>query len=481
MSLFDLFSRKKTCDLLVNVEGKVVEKYRYFQDFLTHNRNALNAIAELEQTYYSGSSFSMGSARKRYDDLLASTHNLIDALNGISKGKYAALSDVCDRINQESAPLFNAGISTSTGEMVLAFESLRPEMVKIAGSKATNLATAGNALGLGIPPGFVITAHAFERFLEESGLAQPIQEMLADITTDMTPEMAEKCQAIQDRVLQAGIPESLSDEILGHYAALEAKTFKNVRIAMRSSAVGEDTEASFAGQYITELNVTRENILHAYKSVVASKYSPRAILYRLRYGLDDRETPMCVAGIVMIDAKSSGVLYTVDPSRPESSILKISAIWGLGEHLVSGEASPDVFFVDRSTGRVLERDIRRKEMQLVNLDTGGVFLKKTPEDEQALPSIDDSTVGTLVRCGLELEKYFKGPQDVEWALDGKNNLFILQSRPLGFVAGKTAAENIAADFSRSPDSVVRGQNRFNRHSRGQGFYCRSRQPEPNSR
>ena len=96
----------------------------------------------------------MGSAKKRYDDLLASTHNLIDALNGISKGKYAALSDVCDRINQESAPLFNAGISTSTGEMVLAFESLRPEMVKIAGSKATNLAIVGKRVGACHPPRF---------------------------------------------------------------------------------------------------------------------------------------------------------------------------------------------------------------------------------------------------------------------------------------------------------------------------------------
>ena len=80
MSLMDLFSRNKTCDLLVNVDGKVVEKYRHFKDFLTHNRDALNAIAELEQTYYGGSSFSIGSARKRYDDLLASTHKLIDAL-----------------------------------------------------------------------------------------------------------------------------------------------------------------------------------------------------------------------------------------------------------------------------------------------------------------------------------------------------------------------------------------------------------------
>jgi pyruvate,water dikinase len=437
MSLFDLFSSKKTCDLLVNVDGKVVEKYRHFQDFLSHNRDALNAIAQMEQTYYGGSSFSMGSAKKRYDDLLASTHNLIDALNGISKGKYAALSDVCDRINQESAPFFNAGVSTSTGEMVLAFESLRPDMVKIAGSKATNLATVGSALGLAIPPGFVITAHAFERLLEESGLAASIQEKLADITTDMTPEMEIKCQVIQDSILQASVSELLSNEIFEHYAALEAKTHKNVRIAMRSSAVGEDTEASFAGQYITELNVTRKNILHAYKSVVASKYSPRAILYRLRYGLDDRETPMCVAGIMMIDSKSSGVLYTVDPSRPESSVLKISALWGLGEYLVSGEASPDVFFVDISTGKILERDIRRKEMQLVNLDTGGVLLKEVPEAEQALPSIDDSTVDALVRSGLALETYFKEPQDVEWAVDQSGKLFLLQSRPLGFVTATT--------------------------------------------
>jgi pyruvate,water dikinase len=457
MSLVDLFRDKKTCDLLANVDGKVVEKYRHFKDFLTHNRDALNAIAELEQTYYGGSSFSMGSARKRYDDLLASIHKLIDALNGISKGKYAALSDVCERINQKSVPLFNAGVSTSTGEMVLAFESLHPDMVKIAGSKATNLATVGNALGLSIPPGFVITTHAFERFLEESGLAQPTQELLADITTDMTPEMVEKCQQIQDRVLQSVIPESLSDEILRHYAVLEATTHKNMRIAMRSSAVGEDTEASFAGQYITELNVKRENILHAYKSVVASKYSPRAILYRLRYGLDDRETPMCVAGIMMIDSKSSGVLYTVDPSRPESSILKISAIWGLGEHLVSGEASPDVFFVDRSTGRILERDIRRKEMQLVNLDTGGVLLKKIPEADQALPSIDDSIVDALVRSGLTLEKYFKGPQDVEWALDSQNNLYILQTRPLGLVAATTTVNIQTQIFSDYPILLSEGK------------------------
>jgi pyruvate,water dikinase len=442
MPLIDLFLSKKTCDLLVNVDGKVVEKYRHFKDFLTHNRDALNAIAELEQTYYGGSSFSMGSARKRYDELLASTHKLIDALNGISKEKYSDLSVVCNRINQETALLFSDNVSTSTGEMVLAFASLRPEMVKIVGAKATNLATAGNALGLAVPPGFVITAHAFEQFIEKSGLASFIQETLADMTTDMTPEMEKKIQALQDSVLNAKVPESISDEIFRHYAALEAKTRKNVRIAMRSSAVGEDTEASFAGQYITELNVTRENILYAYKSVVASKYSARAILYRLRHGLDDRETPMCVAGIAMVDSRASGVMYTVDPSEPESSMIKISAIWGLGEHLVSGEVSPDTFYVNQKTKEIRGRDITRKQQKLSSLETGGTRLEEVPENEKEQASIDEATVRTLADYGLMLQEHFKCPQDVEWAVDQNGKLIILQSRPLGLVTATTAAANL---------------------------------------
>ena len=473
MPLIDLFLSKKTCDLLVNVDGKVVEKYRHFKDFLTHNRDALNAIAELEQTYYGGSSFSMGSARKRYDELLASTHKLIDALNGISKEKYSDLSGVCNRINQEAALLFSDTVSTSTGEMVLAFAALRPEMVRIAGAKATNLATANNALGLAVPPGFVITAHAFEQFLEESGLAAIIQETLADITTDMTPEMGKKIKALQDSVLKATVPESISDDIFRHYAALEAKTRKNVRIAMRSSAVGEDTEASFAGQYITELNVTRENILHAYKSVVASKYSARAILYRLRHGLDDRETPMCVAGIVMVDSRASGVMYTVDPSEPESSMIKISAIWGLGEHLVSGEVSPDTFYVNQKTKEITGRDITRKQQKLSSLETGGTRLEEVPENEKEQASIDEATVLTLADYGLMLQEHFKCPQDVEWAVDQNAKLIILQSRPLGLMmATTTAANQIPQVFPDFPILISEGQTASTGTAAGRVFIAR---------
>ena len=187
----------------------------------------------------------------------------------------------------------------------------------MAGAKATNLALIQKFLGAPVPPGFVITARATHLFFQETGLAGPVGERLARLSPEAPELLDEASRAIRDLVLEAEVPAALAAEILQAYQDLEAKTHPNVRLAMRSSAVGEDSEASFAGQYETVLNVTADNLLAAYKKVLASKYSPRAIAYRLRYGLEDWDTLMCVAGIMMVEARASGVLYTVDPARPD--------------------------------------------------------------------------------------------------------------------------------------------------------------------
>jgi len=135
MPLRDLFSRKKTCDLLVNVEGRVVERYKHFKDFLHQNRDSLNLIARLEQTYHSGSPFGMGSVKRAYDELMHSTRGLIEALNGIARGKYRELAAVCDRIDQEVARIFNPAPSAPAGDLVLPLEVVRPDMVSVAGER----------------------------------------------------------------------------------------------------------------------------------------------------------------------------------------------------------------------------------------------------------------------------------------------------------------------------------------------------------
>lgn len=457
MPILDLFTRKRVCQLLVNQQGEITAKYNHFMDFLAENRTAMGIVSELEHLYYEGGPFTMAAVASRYQELLAAVQALTVALNALSQGKYKKLSRAIDRIDLGIAAIFAPRCLLPAGELVLPLEALGPEMVRMAGAKATNLALIQKFLGAPVPPGFVITARATHLFFQETGLAGPVGERLARLSLEAPELLDEASRAIRDLVLAAEVPASVAAEILQAYQDLEARTFPNVRLAMRSSAVGEDSEASFAGQYETVLNVTYDNLLAAYKMVLASKYSPRAIAYRLRYGLEDWDTLMCVAGIMMVEARASGVLYTVDPARPDANRLKVSAIWGLGEHLVSGEAAADEFYLDKQTVTISQRLIGRKTQRLVNLEGGGTRLAEVPAGEQDQPCLDDETVLALARYGLRLEEYFQGPQDVEWAVDRQGRLYLLQSRPLGLIQTRAEKGVIPQDFPEHPVLLAGGQ------------------------
>ena len=447
MPLFDLFKREKSCRMLTHLSGPLVEKYQHFRAFLCFNRDALNLMAELEQTYYAGTLFTEKAIRAKIQELVETTHRLTETLNKAAQDKYRQLTVVCGTVGQDVQSIFTVAPPAEDGELTVSFEALTQDMLSIAGAKATHLATMGNTLGLRVPHGFVVTAQAFRRFLRESGLKAPIAARLEQIEADSLTELEKASEEIRKLIRETPLPDFLTEAIIGAYRDLEAKTRPGVRIAMRSSAVGEDSEASFAGQYISELNVTRANILDAYKAVVASKYSPRAMLYRLQFGFTDEDTPMCVAGVEMIEAEASGVLYTLDPARPASGEMKISAILGLGEHLVSGESSPDDYFVNRDTFETVRRDIRPKISRLVAETGGGVHLENIPEQEGLSPSIDEATASNLARHGRVLEDHFQGPQDVEWAMDRTHRLYLLQARPLAVVKDDGEEAGLAAALS----------------------------------
>jgi pyruvate,water dikinase len=457
VKILNLFSTSKACRLLVNLDGEVVEKYRYFQEFLGHNYLSLQRLAELEQIYFSGMPFNMREVEERTQELLTSTRRLVRALDGMGGGRYGTLLGVVDRLASEITPLYYPAPHCLTGPLVLPLDSLDAASYREAGGKATNLALMARRAGLPIPPGFVVTAMGFARFLEEAKLKRVIEIMLATLDPNDLEEVETGSQEIRQMIMEARLVPVLADTILAAYAALEARTVKGLHIAMRSSAVGEDSEASFAGLYDTRLNVTKDEILQAYKEVVASKYSARAILYRLRYGLDDQDTPMCVAGIVMVDSQASGVLYTVDPARPTSGLLKISAVLGQGEYLVSGETSPDGYFVDRKTLAIVDRRIGSKSQRLVTRPTGGLYLEEIPAAERNLPAISDDVIRTLTQGGLKLERYFQGPQDVEWAVDQGGRLFFLQSRPLALTHTKSRQQTVTKEFSGHPLLLTGGK------------------------
>jgi pyruvate,water dikinase len=457
VKILDLFSTNKACRLLVNLDGELVEKYRYFKEFLGHNYVALQRLAELEQIYFTGAPFNMREVEERAQDLLTSTRRLAEALVRMGDGRDGSLVGVVDRLAQEIAPLYYPPPHCLVGPLVLPLESLSAASYGEAGGKATNLALMARGAGLPIPPGFVVTAMGFGRFLEEARLLRVIETILASLDPNDQEEVETGSHEIQAMILEAAVPQVLADQVLAAYEALEARTIREVRIAMRSSAVGEDSEASFAGQYVTRLNVTKNEIIPAYKEVVASKYAARAILYRLRYGLDDRETPMCVAGITMVDSQASGVLYTVDPARSESGVLKISAVLGQGEYLVSGETSPDGFFVNRQTLKVVDRRLGSKAKRLVTRPDGGLNLEETPVEERDLPAISDEIIHILAQGGLKLERYFQGPQDIEWAVDQEGRLYFLQSRPLGLIQTKSQQMTTPREIPGHPLLLVGGK------------------------
>ncbi len=432
MKLMELFSKKDKCIFLKHLQEGQVEKYSFFRMLLGHNYRALNTIAELEQMYFSGKSFSLSNAMIKYQELSEAVIGIIHNMEKLSDIRFPALIERLQQIDEVILELLNPHFTHSSKALVIPFENITAEMSNMVGSKALNLALIKNTVGMPVPPGFVVTSYAFQNFLEGSGLARYIDETLGRIQSpDSVDAIAESGKKIKDMIMHSSLPSELSDAILKAYTSIEEQTYKGVYIAVRSSSIGEDTEASFAGQYSTVLNVSRENILEAYKKVLASKYSARAVAYRRTYGLDDRETPMCVIGLAMVNPISSGVLYTSGTARGESHMLKVSSIYGLGELLVSGDTIPDVFIIDKKSDSILEKHINRKQYQLINLPEGGTRREEISEDKQQSQSISDDTAFKLSSFGKSLEQFFGTPQDIEWALDKDGTLYVLQSRPLG--------------------------------------------------
>ncbi len=445
--LREIFSRENVHAPRKAAAGDVAAKYRSFRHLLRHNKTALTAIADMEQLYYSGKPFS-ATMRIKYEELLEAVTGILYAYGVLSGCDIDVLSEKLVALDQGLFHYFNPYCDSADRSFILPFESITPDMNKIVGGKAANLAAIHNLMGIPVPPAFSITAHAFEYFVRHNGLLKYLKEEFVWISSGSIADIEKAGDRLRSVFLDAEVPPLLAKEILGAYEMLEKATHAGVRIAMRSSAVGEDAEASFAGQYETVLNVIEGGILNAYKRVIASKYSVQAITYRRQHGLFDRVTPMGVIGIVMIDSKASGVLYSADPLSPHSHTLRLNSLWGVGEHLVDGSASPDIFVIGREKRNILDRHIAAKTSRLVSLESGGVRVEGVGADEAAVPSLDDAQVITLADWGLRLEEFFSSPQDVEWALDAHGSLYILQSRRLHLP--DMAAEGQGHDFIDCP-------------------------------
>jgi pyruvate,water dikinase len=314
-------------------------------------------------------------------------------------------------------------------KFILWFSEIDKNDLALVGGKGANLGEMYN-LGIPVPPGFVVTAQAYSHFIKTNHLKEKIRELVSHTNKNQPESYTAVSEKIKKLMLSAPIPKEISHEAMKAYAKL-GNHFKNPLVAVRSSATAEDLPtASFAGQQRTFLNVEGEaNLVEAIRECWASLFEPRAIFYREEKGFDHFRVNLAIPVQKMVQSAVSGIMFTCDPVTGEKNRIIIDAIYGLGDLIVQGEVTPDHFVVDKNDFKILQKIVSKQPIQLIkkNRET-----KKFPVPEalQSKPKLTDAEVIKLAKIGDKLHKHYFFPQDAEFALDKKRQIFLVQTRPV---------------------------------------------------
>ena len=307
--------------------------------------------------------------------------------------------------------------------MILDFNEIKKEDVLVAGGKGANLGEMTSAK-INVPSGFVITADAYRDFLKVNGIDILIENGIKK-SVDDERKLLNEAEYFRGKIKSGKFPERLENAIREKYFNLG----NNTRVAVRSSATAEDLpDASFAGQQETYLNVQGfESVLNAVRNCYASLWGNRAVSYRFYQGYDQTSVSIAVVIQEMIESEKSGVLFTVNPVNKKENEMQINASFGLGESVVSGRVTADSYIVDKS-GKIAQVNIGSKETQIIYGDKETVEVAVS-SDKRKTRALNDREILELMKCGLEIEKHYRIPMDIEWAI--KNDIvYILQARAI---------------------------------------------------
>lgn len=356
-------------------------------------------------------------------------------------------------------------------DLVIWFEDLRKDDVPIVGGKNANLGELINA-GIPVPPGFAVTAYAYKKFIEETGISEKIYRLIKESVTNLDDpkqyELASK--KIRELIESTAVPKQLEKAIKSAYRELCRKLNSNddVFVAVRSSATAEDLpDASFAGQQETYLNVRGEDeVLEKVVMCWSSLFTPRAIFYRTQKGFAHEKVLISVGVQKMVNAKAAGVMFTINPVSGDPEQIVIEGNYGLGEAVVSGAVTPDEFVVDKKSMQIISRRIATKKVYYSRDPvTSKTVHLEVPAELQNKPCISDEEILKLAELAKKIELHYGKPQDIEWSIDSDltfpDNIFIVQARPETVWSSKLAGleKTVEAETARTPETlkvVVRG-------------------------
>jgi len=411
------------------------EKYEAFKRLLGYDRAAHEHLAVLEDLYYNQRRVDLEFVVRTYEAFSAAVAGMVQELLIMCPNGYWSLKDYHKKFDFYVRFMLAPPKFDFSPPFILTLDQDHCLDEKTAGGKAAVLARLKQALGLPVPQGFVITTRAFHFFMEAGDLYAFVRQQLAALDIDDPDSLAATARTLETAVFESPLPEELAREIDAGLAWLESETigFKGgrapFRLAMRSSAVGEDGDVSFAGQYQSQMNVAMADVGLGYKRVIAGKYSPAALSYRIRSGIPDHDTPMAVLVLGMIEARAAGIIYTRDVNGRYPGSLKIYSAWGLGGAVVDGRVTPDMIRLDQNGGITSIRT-GAKDRRLVPDGEQGTCMVGTINAKRRALSLGTTEIITLNKWARKVEQYFKTPQDMEWCLSAERELYLLQSRSL---------------------------------------------------
>ncbi|MFH1663504.1 MAG: PEP/pyruvate-binding domain-containing protein, partial [archaeon] len=327
---------------------------------------------------------------------------------------------------------------------IMWFREIKKEDIPFVGGKGANLGEMISE-AFPVPQGFVVTAQAYFKFIEEKGIKSEIVRKIDAIEVEKTAELEKVSAEIRELILRTPMNRMLETEIRDSYSKMNERriAFISTReeefVAVRSSATAEDLpEASFAGQQETFLNVKgRNDVVEAVKKCWASLFTARAVYYRKKQNFETDKVGIAVVIQKMVESEVAGILFTAEPTGDTTKII-IEAGYGLGEAVVSGSITPDTYTIEKATFKIIEKKISKQEWSIERAETGNEK-RDVSKTKQMKQKLEDKYIVQLAKIGRQIENHYKKPMDIEWALENKQ-LFIVQARPITTLGMKEKTE-----------------------------------------
>jgi pyruvate,water dikinase len=392
-------------------------RYETLRSLLNKNGSALQILSDLEadlnhMRYYDK------RIQQPIQQLITESLLMAQELNLMTADYYSDLYDVIFQLRNKVDHLFSRNQPDGYGDQpfVLWLDKQAGVDPALVGGKAFGVQTLSKYFKDCVPLGFVSTTAAYHRIIEDNQLYNRIRILINNLdVTENQAQFQSQTQIIRRLIREAVVSPEIETAIMEKARALEQRV-PDILWAVRSSAVSEDSAHSFAGLFDSELYIKTENLLTAYRHVLSSRFTNRAVKYRIHHQFREVDTPMAVLFMPMVDPVAAGVVYTTDLKNPELGVLEISAVPGLSNHMVKGKVLADTF-----------RVVKEPSLKIAQI------IQAEAKDVGSVEYLLNEKVIEIARLAIKAADKFGYELDIEWAVDQTGKIYFLQARQLNIV------------------------------------------------